>query len=86
MLYELVLYKAQQKEDSKQEQEDALYYETPFGSFSYNEIFPPIYKNDLASRLSFKSLLGAHKSIRMKLEKETDINSLEQQRREELKL
>ena len=86
MLYELALMKAQEKEDSKQEQEEALYYETPFGSFSYNEIFPPIYKNDLSSRLSFKSLLSAHKSIRMKIEKETDIASIEQQRREELKL
>ena len=86
MLYELALMKAQEKEENKQDQEDALYYETPFGSFSYNEIFPPIYKNDLSSRLSFKSLLGAHKSIRMKIEKETDIASIEQQRREELKL
>lgn len=65
---------------------NTLYYETPVGSFSVNEIFPPIYKNDLNSKLSFSAFLRIHKTLKRKIDKNVNIELLDDLRKEPLKL
>lgn len=68
------------------ESESSLYYETPLGSFSLNEIFPPQYKNDLATKGSMNEVIRVFKRAKMVLEKQGILDEIEKQRQEEMEL
>lgn len=73
----------QEKEESS-EAEPTLYYETPEGAFSRNDLFPLIYSNNLASKGSINEIIRVHKRARIMLEKQGIIDSVEKQRKEEM--
>lgn len=66
--------------------DSSLYYETPIGSFSRNEIFPPIYQSDTASNLSFRSLVNTHGRIELKIDSLVDISTIEKKRKEVMQI
>lgn len=85
LLVHLIMLDAGIKELKSQDDNSALYYETPIGAFSFVDIFPPIYKNTLASKLSFKKLVKFHKLIYNKIKKTTDIKAINNKRMEKMK-
>lgn len=84
--YHLVLLVAGMKELETKSDESMLYYETPYGAFSHDEIFPPIYENTVASKLSFRSFLNMHKMLYNRISSTTDIKAIETKRKEKMKI
>lgn len=74
------------REAKIKDDDSSLYYETPIGSFSRNEIFPPIYQSDSASNLSFRSLINTHGRIELKIDSLVDISTIEKKRKEVMQI
>lgn len=75
-----------EQKEKNQEDDSSLYYETPIGQFSRQDIFPPIYENDLSSRLSFRSLIRMHNIIKRNIRAIVDIKDIDTKRREAMQL
>lgn len=82
----IAIVEDQRMENDPHNADTALYYETTIGTLSKAELYPPMYDNDIASRLGFKQLLRAHKFIMNQVYNNCDIEILRKKQKEVMKL